>query len=92
VIAAAYRYAEDGGVIPREIEAGILIDRFGAQAVYGRTLGVKEIRRIAAAENVVNSYRSRQASTDWYAWAKDHPDMARLRELGAVLNGSNDGG
>ena len=37
---------------PTEIKAGRLIDRFGAQAVYGRPLGYGEMYRIVLAENV----------------------------------------
>lgn len=92
MIAAAYRYAEDGGETPREIEAGRLIDRFGAQAVYGRTLGVKEMRRITVAENVARAYEIRQSSSDWVKWSKDNPELAKLLEYGAVLNRENHGG
>jgi hypothetical protein len=37
---------------PDEIKAGRLIDRFGAQAVYGRPLSYGEMHRILLAENV----------------------------------------
>lgn len=78
--------------MPKEIEAGRLIDRFGAQAVYGRTLGISEIRRIVAAENVLNSFRARENAGDWAKWSSDHPELAELLEIGAYLTRGNNGG
>ncbi len=51
-MAAVFAWCKDGGQAPTEIEAARLIDRFGAQAVYGRSLGVREMRRIMLAERV----------------------------------------
>lgn len=63
--------------MPREIEAGRLISRFGAQSVYGRTLGLRELRRIRLAERV------EQVCRRWLApkageWFAAHPDDQEL--------------
>ena len=54
------------------------IDRFGAEEVFGRHMGISEMRRMAVCENVVNSYRERQNSQDWSEWATGHPDQAAV--------------
>lgn len=72
--------------MPTELETLIDIDRFGTQAIYGRVLSKNEVKRMRAAENVVNAYNSRKQSGDWAAWARDHKDMNRLLELGMMLN------
>jgi len=65
--------------MPREIELGRLIDRFGAQAVMGRALGAKEIKRIMAAEYIVKAYESMTKAENYAAWVSEHP-----REAGAL--------
>lgn len=67
------------------------IDRFGAQEVMGRVLGVGEMRRMMFAENLVNVYASRQASTNkeggWGKWAQEHPDWdAMLKQVEKELS------
>lgn len=59
--------------MPVEIELGRLVNRFGAQAVYGRALGLLEMRRITLAENI------ERACQKWKApnagkWFQAHPD------------------
>jgi len=54
------------------------IDRFGAQAVLGRPLSAREIRGMVLAENLVNAYKERKASSDWAEWAADNPAMNEL--------------
>ena len=44
----------------------------------GRPLGIGEIRRMVAAENVIRAYANRKAAEDWAKWAEDHPDQAAL--------------
>ena len=68
-----------------EIELGKIIDRFGAQAVFGRTIGAKEIRRIAMAETIVRLFRERAASDNWAAWAGNNPEYAELLSRAAEL-------
>ena len=83
-MAAAYLYAEGDGPCPREIEVGMHIETFGAVAVMGRVMGAGEIRRIAAARNVVRAYQSRKYHRDaggnenWAQWTHEHPDLARI--------------
>lgn len=85
IIAAAYKFAVGDGDMPQEIEMGRLIDRFGAQAVLGRPMGAKEIRRIMAAEYVLNAYRSMTSSENYAAWVNDHPQEAELLSQAAKL-------
>lgn len=76
-MAAAYAYA-DGGPISAEIRLLRNVDRFGAQAVFGRTLGAKEIRQMLTAEAIVQAYHERAASENWAAWEQDNPGRAAL--------------
>lgn len=91
-MASAYRYADGGGLAPLSSELLILrrIERYGVMAVMGRpVLGANEMRRLELAENVLRAYQSREASTDWAAWARDNEGAATLldRAIKAVNNG-----
>ena len=83
-MAAAYLYAEGSGPCPREIEVGMHVETFGAAAVLGRVMGAGELRRIAAARNVVRAYQSRMHYRDqdgnenWVEWTNAHPELARI--------------
>lgn len=69
-----------------------MVERYGAQAVFGRMLGVGEMRRMAAADKVYRAYMARKQSGDnWVQWSTDNPDGAKLLELGAYLNRENHG-
>ncbi len=59
--------------MPPEIELGQLISRFGAQAVYGRTLGIGEMRRIGLAERVAFVCRKWLSPTSGQ-WFAAHPE------------------
>ncbi len=85
MIAAAYEYVQSGGAIPAELKLARCIDRFGAQAVIGRTLSAREVNRIMAAEAVIASYQSRAKAADWAAWANTHPGEAELLSRAAEL-------
>ena len=85
MIAAAYEYAQSGGVIPAELKLARCIDRFGAQAVIGRTLSAREVNRIMAAEAVIAAYRNRAKAENWAAWAGEHPNDAELLSIAAEL-------
>ena len=85
MIASAYEFAQSGGVIPQEIRLARCLDRFGAQAVMGRTLSANEVNRIMAAEAVIASYQSRAKAADWAAWANAHPGEAELLSRAAEL-------
>lgn len=69
-MARAYAYANGDGPFVSELEKLWLIDRFGAQAVVGRILGVGEMRRMIAVEGIVKSHREREESEDWAKWAE----------------------
>ncbi len=85
MIAAAYRYAEGGGVIPREIELGRMVNRFGAQAIFGRAIGAREIHRITMAETIVRLFRERERAENWAAWVVNNPAEAELLSKAAEL-------
>lgn len=65
------------------------IDRFGAQAVLGRTLYAREIYRMRVAENIVKAYQSRAESQNWAVWAKEHPALAALLQEAELKDKSN---
>jgi len=88
-MAAAYAYA-DGGQMPAELRLLHEIDRFGAQAVFGRPLGAGEMRRMMIAETIVNLYRARAAAENWAAWETANPELAAL--LNAALKAAIDEG
>ena len=55
------------------------IDRWGLEAVTGRRVFLfGEFIRLRVAENVVNSYRSRQAAGNWAEWAESNPRAAQI--------------
>ncbi len=82
-MAAAYAYA-DGGHYSPELDLLSQIDRFGVQAVMGRTLGYLEIVRLRLAESVANAYFERAKSNNWDTWARTYPDKHRLLEKALV--------
>ena len=55
-----------------------MVERFGAQAVYGRSLAVSEMRAVMLTENVVDAYESRKASGSYAEWSEKHPASAKL--------------
>ncbi len=77
-MAAAYRYARGETDPPAEIITLGYIDRFGAQAIYGRPLGYGEMRRMIVAENVVKWHKERSVAENWAAWANENHDKAAL--------------
>jgi hypothetical protein len=70
--------AAEGEAQSPELELLAAVDRFGAQAVFGRPLGVGEIKRMRMAEDVVKAYASRAKAGDWVAWADGNPRDAAL--------------
>jgi len=88
-MAAAYACA-DGGQMPAELRLLREIDRFGAQAVFGRPLGAGEMRRMMIAETIVNLYHARAAAENWAAWETANPGLAAL--LNAALKAAIDEG
>ena len=82
VKAIAYAHAE-GSLISREIQLGNLIDRFGVQAIFGRSyLGAAEINKMLAAQRIVRlseeikEYRDGEGNINWAAWAQADPQGA----------------
>ncbi len=64
------------------------IERFGAQAVMGRTLGMGEMRRMMVVHNTIQAYRNRSTAGDnWAKWAQDNPEQRRLIELAEIERG-----
>jgi hypothetical protein len=61
------------------------IDRFGAQAVLGRPLSAREIRGMVLAENVVNAYREREASSNFAIWMDENEGKAILLNEAMLL-------
>lgn len=57
--------------MPDELETARLIDRFGAQAVYGRPMSFKEMRRILHAEYLVSIKRAERDSRETYLEESD---------------------
>lgn len=74
--AYAWRNDPDNYPVPDEVILSQYIDRFGVQAVYGRTPGAGELRRIVAAENIIRIYDEATGAEDWVAWSKANPDNA----------------
>ena len=87
-----YAWAEDGGRAPHWIEAGRMVDRFGAQAVFGRQMGVAEMRRISLAERVADAHRAHAAAASTEdgsaGWAQKNADAAAL--LGWAMRAHTD--
>ena len=54
------------------------IDRFGADAILGRKLYAREVRRVLMAENVVTAHRSHEQAKNGAEWARDNPDLSRI--------------
>lgn len=79
-----YAYASKHGPMPLELEAAYQIDRYGANSVYGRVLGVGEMRRMNIARSIIHAYKSREGyrnsdgARDWADWAAKNPDEASL--------------
>lgn len=89
MMAAAWRHAEDGAEPPAELVLLNRIDRFGAQAVLGRTLGAGEMRRMILCENIVKAHQGRKASGNWAEWSLAYPEANRL--LTAAMKAAQDG-
>jgi hypothetical protein len=76
-MSSAYAFAE-GGEATDELILGWAIDKYGAQAVYGRTLSFHEIRMLDLADNVVRAYKERERSDNWAEWAENNKSKSRI--------------
>ena len=74
----AYNHAERGDFCA-ELDALWKIERFGLEAITGRKqFFFGELRRMIAAENIVNAYNSRAAAENWAEWTQKNPMLARI--------------
>jgi hypothetical protein len=73
---------------PSEIIAARYVDRFGAQAVYGRPLYFREMARIVAAEKVERAVNGRKHAQNVAQWVSDNLELYRiLKDAEACANG-----
>ena len=89
-MAAAYACAGGGHPAPPELRLLHEIDRFGAQAVFGRPLAAREMRQMMVAEGIVHAYHAHAAAENWAAWETANPELAAL--LNAALKSAIDEG
>jgi len=71
--------------MPKELLLLRYSDRFGAEAVFGRTPGAGELKGMILSEMVMNAYQERAASEDWAKWAEENPYLNWLLTV-AVVN------
>ena len=90
---SAYAYADGGDQIPDELVLARSVERYGAQAVFGRILSFHELRMMTLSDNVVNAYNERQRSDNWAQWAEANHGKARLlAEAGRLYDEEIDDG
>lgn len=82
-MAKAYAFAEapEDHNPPPEYILLQQVDRFGAQAIYGRALGYGELRRMTTAETIIKSYNERKAASSWAEWAEANKGRAELLQI-----------
>jgi hypothetical protein len=86
-MSSAYEFAE-GGQATDELVLGWSVEKYGAQAVYGRPLSFHEIRMIDLADNVVKAHRERERSDNWAEWAEKNPQKSTILNIaGRLANG-----
>lgn len=73
-MAHAYKFAAgDEPLPPAELNLIRLVERFGAQTIYGRPLSAGEVIKMITVERIINAYESMHLSKNWAQWAKDNP-------------------
>lgn len=91
-MARAYLFADGDGPEPRELDALRAIRVFGAEAVWGRPLGVGEIKRMTVAESIVRAHVGRAThKAGWAAWAAANPGQNALLNAAMKMAGVDDG-
>lgn len=91
-MARAYLYAEGDGPEPVELDALRAIQVFGAEAVWGRPIGVGEMKRMMVAESIVRAHIGRAKHKEgWAAWAAANPDLNALLIAAMKMAGVEDG-
>ena len=68
------------------------VDRFGAQAVFGRAMGAGEIRRLTVVDNILQAYRMRSHTENWAEWAESHKRASAMLNEAAKLAEDTDNG
>ena len=64
------------------------INKYGVEAVMGRTLGHHEILCMNTAEAIVSAYNEKSTSKDWVEWSQNNPNKSRLlNEAMRLANG-----
>lgn len=76
----AYKSAEVGRYLSKELQILSKIDRFGIEAILGRkTFYFGELKKMILAENVFLAYQARKnTKQDWAKWTDENPDSAKL--------------
>ena len=77
----------DGAPIETSPELVLLsnINKYGVEAVMGRTLGHNEILCMNTAEAIINAYNAKFSSKDWAKWAQDNPGSSALLNESMML-------
>lgn len=78
IAARVYDYCENGGRKPAELRTAEYVNKFGTQAIFGRSLYLHEIKEMIIAENVQDAYIGRKLSGDWAKWAEENPGLAEI--------------
>lgn len=92
---AVYQYCAKKGRLPVELEMAWRVEEYGAAAVFGRVLGVGEMRRMSAAKRVYaayharDNYRDKDGNKSYAEWAGKYPDDAEMlnQAVRMVTNG-----
>lgn len=54
------------------------VEKYGAQAVFGRALFLHEMKEMNIAENIYNAYQSRKASGNLAEWTTKNEGLAGI--------------
>ena len=67
-----------------------MILAYGAQAVIGRAMGVRELRELDYAGRIGQAYYAREASGNWVEWGQQHPADNALLNWAMRLSDESD--
>jgi len=78
---AVYDFCQDGasGPPPPELEGAFMVKQYGAGAVFGRTMRIREMRTLSAALSVWDAwhararYRDKDGDKNYAEWAERNP-------------------
>ena len=91
-MSSAYAFAEGDGTIPDELVLVRSVNKYGVEAVFGRTLSFHEIRMMTLTENIVNAHDERKRSENWAQWAEVNHGKAELLGVAGRLYEELDNG